>query len=334
MAIWLAACLQPTIKVQNLLTKTENRTSRVKSLSVFRNHSINECRAWNEIITYVYIRQLFFFKHRCASHLAHQILKVLPWLWKEREGISSAFSCIKTLNSVHRCLELVLWKLLESRLEKHMWVISMRCYGHDILNQQRKSINSIISSSSGAQHIIIYVPNQTKQNLFTLLALGRAWLPTRRALLKVTVVRTLPGARPTVELAQPSVSEQVRTPPPTKPRNYRNLPTACKLLLLVCDSHPASDLLSHLIRPSLRHWDWCLRHWDWCDIVGKTSISATVFVLMETVLLISRLGQHNNNNNTVFISEYCFSHVWLCSNKNSSRGDMSTFASLIVTEHT
>lgn len=86
-------------------------------------------------------------------------------------------------------------------------------------------------------------------------ALGRAWLPTRRALLKVTVVRTLPGARPTVELAQPSVSEQVRTPPPTKPRNYRNLPTACKLLLLVCDSHPASDLLSHLIRPSLRHWD-------------------------------------------------------------------------------
>ena len=100
----------------------------------------------------------------------------------------------------------------------------MRCSIHDMINRQKKSINSIICSSSRAQYIIIYVKNQTKQNLFTLVALGRAWLPTHRALLKVTVVRTLPGARPTAELARPSVSEQVRTPPPTKLRNYRNLP--------------------------------------------------------------------------------------------------------------
>lgn len=101
-------------------------------------------------------------------------------------------------------------------------------------------------------------PNKTKQNLFTLLALGRAWLPTHQALWKVTVVRTLPGARPTVELARPSISEQVRTAPQMKLRNYRNLPAACKLLLLACDSHSASHLLSHSIQPSLRHWDCCL----------------------------------------------------------------------------
>lgn len=145
--------------------------------------------------------------------------------------------------------------------EEHMWIISMGWYVYDIMNQQRKSINYIICSSSETHYIIIYVQKKTKQNLFTLLALERAWLPTRQASLKVTAVRTLPWARPMVELARPSTSEQVRTPQQTKLRNYRNLPTACKLLLLVCDSRSASDLLSHLIQPSLRHWDWCLHLW-------------------------------------------------------------------------
>ena len=40
----------------------------------------------------------------------------------------------------------------------------MRWYIHDTMNRQRKSINCIICSSSRAQYIIIYVPNQTKQN--------------------------------------------------------------------------------------------------------------------------------------------------------------------------
>lgn len=117
-----------------------------------------------------------------------------------------------------------------------MWIISGRRCIYDIMSQQRKSINHIICSSSGAQEIIIYVENKTKQTLFTLLALGRAWLPTRPALLKVTGVRMLPWAQSTAELARPSTSERARTQRPTKLRNYRNLPTACKLLLLVCDS--------------------------------------------------------------------------------------------------
>lgn len=150
------------------------------------------------------------------------------------------------------------WEFLEPTLDEHMWIISGRRCIYDIMSQQRKSINHIICSSSGAQEIIIYVENKTKQTLFTLLALGRAWLPTRPALLKVTGVRTLPWAQSTAELARPSTSERARTPRPTKQRNYRNLPTACKLLLLVCDSRTVSDLLSHSIQPSLRHWDWCL----------------------------------------------------------------------------
>ena len=210
---------------------------------------------WNH---YLFIIYEVFLKKEHKSHLSHQILKAFPWMWKSRKDVYLAVwkpftQCAADNMSCE--------KLLESKLLEHMWIISMRCYIYDMINRQRKSINSILCSSSRARYIIIYVKNQTKQNLFTLVALGRAWLPTHQALLKVTVVRTLPGARPTVELARPSVSEQVRTPPPTKLRNYRNLPTACKLLLLVCDSHPASDLPSHSIQPSLRHCGWCLHLW-------------------------------------------------------------------------
>lgn len=147
------------------------------------------------------------------------------------------------------------WNLAGRAYVKNQYTMVYVC---DIMNQQRKSINFIICSSSGAQYIIIYVKDKTKQNLFTLLALGRAWLPTHRALLKVTVVRTLPWAQSMVELARPSTSEQVRTPRQMMLRNCRNLPTACRLLLLVCDSRSAPDLLSRAIQPSLRHWDWCL----------------------------------------------------------------------------
>lgn len=134
------------------------------------------------------------------------------------------------------------WKLLEPTLEEHMWLISVRWGMYDIMSRQRKSINYIICSSSGAPEIIICVQNKTKRTLFTLSAPGRAWLPTRQALLKVTVVRTLPWARCTVGPDRLSASEQVRTPRQTKPRNYRNLPTACRLLLLVCDGRSASDI--------------------------------------------------------------------------------------------
>lgn len=181
---------------------------------------------------------------------------------KKEKTFQSAFSCLKTFYSLSVLLIIIcLWKLLEPVVERQMWIISRDVYWYDIMNQQRKSINDIICSSSAAQFLIIYVPNKTKQTLFTLLVLGRAWLPTRQALLKVTVVRILLWARRTVELVQPSTSERARTRRQMKLRSYRNLPTACKLLLLVCDSPSASDLLSHSIQQSLRHWDWCLHLW-------------------------------------------------------------------------
>lgn len=83
-------------------------------------------------------------------------------------------------------------------------------------------------------------------------ALGRAWLPTHQALLKATAVRILLWVQPMAELVQPSTSAPVRIPRPAKLRNYRNLPTACKLLLLVYDCPSASDLLSHPIQQRLR----------------------------------------------------------------------------------
>lgn len=163
------------------------------------------------------------------------------------------------------------------------------------MNRQRRSINSIVCSSSRAQYVIIYVKNQTKQNLFTFLALGRAWLPTHQALLKVTVVRTLPGARPTVELARPSVSEQVRTPPPAKLRNYRNLPTACKLLLLVCDSHPASDLPPHSITAKFTTL------WLVFTSLERQASQRQFLCWLKTVLL-SRLGQKTTTEKSLFQS--------------------------------
>lgn len=177
-------------------------------------------------------------------------------MWKEGRTISKYIWQFRNPLFIHGATRLL--RAPGAWLEEHVLIISGDVYGFDIVNQQRKSINYIICSSSGAQYIIIYIQSKTKPTLFTLLVHERAWLPTHQALLKVTVVRILLWVQPMVELGQPSTSAQIRIPRPVKLRNYRNHPTACKLLLLVCDSPSASDLLSHSIQQSLRHWDWCL----------------------------------------------------------------------------
>lgn len=235
---------------QNLLIKNENGIIRVKLLSLSGAVLPINFPVWNEITVKIYL-WVFIFKTNVIT-----IYHITFWSSlnvERREDISKSTELFK--NPFVISVPLIMTCLMTTR---RVCIVSWDVYGWDITNQQRKSINSLTCSSSGAQYIIIYVRSKTKPNLFTLLVLGRAWLPTHPALLKVTVGRTLLWVRPTAEPGQPSTSEPVRIPQATKLRNYRNLPTACKLLLLVCDSHSASDLLSRSIRPSLRHWDWRL----------------------------------------------------------------------------
>ena len=233
---------------QNLLLKNENRTIRVQSLGLFGSSYISEVPAWNEIIPYVY---LWVCLKTDAIAVDTSNFEVVCFL--EERGATGRVRAVEK-----PFLQGAASWVCHTSSWSHMWLTSRRGSGCDVVSQQSKPITYIICSSSGTHSLVIYVPNKTKHNLFTLLALGRAWLPTRQALSKVTVGRTPPWARPTVEPARPSTSDPVRTPRPTMLRSYRNLPTACKLLWLVCESRPASDLLSRSMQPSLRHWDWCL----------------------------------------------------------------------------
>lgn len=132
----------------------------------------------------------------------------------------------------------------------------------DITYKHRKPIikhsillSSLVNSYTDMSYMSVYI------YFFSILVLARAWHPTLQVLLKATDVRTLLWALHMVAQAQRSTSEPLQTHQQVKLRNCRNLLTACKLLSLVSDSHPASDLLFHPTQQSLRHWDWCLHLW-------------------------------------------------------------------------
>lgn len=132
----------------------------------------------------------------------------------------------------------------------------------DITYKHRKHIikHSILLSCLVNRYIgMLYMSMYTY--FFSVLVLVRAWHPTLQVLLKATDVRTRLWALHMVARAQHSTSEPLQTHPQVKLRNCRNLLTACKLLSLASDSHPASDPLSCSIQQSLRHWDWCLHLW-------------------------------------------------------------------------
>lgn len=129
----------------------------------------------------------------------------------------------------------------------------------DITYKHRKPIikhsillSCLVDKYIGMSYMSVYI------YFFSVLVLVRAWHPTLQVLLKATDVRTPLWALHMVAQAQHSTSEPLQTHQQVKLRNCRNLLTACKLLSLVSDGHPVSDLLSHPIQQSLRHWDWCL----------------------------------------------------------------------------
>lgn len=117
---------------------------------------------------------------------------------------------------------------------------------HSIQTQEAyyKTLHSPFLSGQQIYRHVIY---ECVYYFFSILVLVRAWHPTLQVLLKATDVRTLLWALHTVAQAQHSPSEPPQTHRQVKLRNCRNLLTACKLLSLVSDSHPASDLLSHPI---------------------------------------------------------------------------------------
>lgn len=150
-----------------------------------------------------------------------------------------------------------------------------RCVRYNLVSQQRKSVSSVICSSSWAQYIIVYVQSKTKTNLFFSFS-TRESLASNTSSIVESNRRQNPALSPAHGGAGPNFNFRASTDPPTNEAEKLQKPSNC------LQASVTSVWLSSCLGPSVS-FDTATFTTIGTDVYisAKTNISSTAWGSLE-----------------------------------------------------